>query len=173
MTKQADILTEFLDSKTIDSLAHFLNKEKGYESSADTIAAAFGSGKGFSKMKTDAADKLVASFKNNLTLLVQKTWVEKSDIALKDQLLYQLDIFLGNNEWKDNYTLFLQIINQAVFLMFGQKPDSPDFAEYTLRIDPEFGIFWWYISNLPPKADWNDDKCRIAMMLGMYFLANY
>ena len=47
MTKQADILTEFLDSKTIDSLSTFLNKEKGYESSADAIAIAFGSGKGF------------------------------------------------------------------------------------------------------------------------------
>ena len=153
MTKQADILTEFLDSKTIDSLSTFLNKDKSYESSADTIAAAFGSGKGFSKMKEDAVEKLVSSFKNNLTLLIQKTWVEKSDIALKDQLLYQLDVFLGNNSWKDNYILFLQLINQAVFLMFGQKPDTPDFAEYTLRIDPEFGIFWWYISNLPPKTE--------------------
>ena len=92
MTKQADILTEFLDSKTIDSLSVFLNKEKGYESSADAIAIAFGSGKGFAKMKEDAAEKLVSSFKNNLTLLIQKTWVEKSDIALKDQLLYQLDV---------------------------------------------------------------------------------
>ncbi|MDY3722714.1 MAG: hypothetical protein SOZ96_09030 [Treponema sp.] len=173
MTKQADILTEFLDSKTIDSLSTFLNKEKSYESSADTIAAAFGSGKGFSKMKNDAVEKLVSSFKNNLTLLIQKTWVEKSDIALKDQLLYQLDIFLSNKSWKDNYVLFLQLINQAVFLMFGQKPDTPDFAEYTLRIDPEFGIFWWYISNLPPKTEWSEEKCRLAMLLGMYFLANY
>ena len=117
--------------------------------------------------------KLVLSFKHNLTLLIQKTWVEKSDIALKEQLLYQLDLFLGNEEWLTNYTLFLQMINQAVFLMFGQKPDSPDFDEYSLRIDPEFGIFWWYISNLPTKIEWSEAKCRIAMMLGMYFLANY
>ena len=68
MTKQADILTEFLDKKTIDSLSSFLDKEKGYESSADAIASAFGSGKGFSKMKEDAVEKLVSSFKNNLTL---------------------------------------------------------------------------------------------------------
>lgn len=173
MTKQADILTEFLDADTIKSLSTFLDKEKGYESSANAIAAAFGSGKGFSKMKDAAVEKLVESFKNNLTLLVQKTWVEKSDIALKDQLLYQLDVFLSNNSWKDNYVLFLQLINQAVFLMFGQKPDTPDFAEYTLRIDPEFGIFWWYISNLPPKANWTEEKCRVATLIGMYFLSNY
>ena len=173
MTKQADEISEFLDSKTIDALGTFLEKEKGFEASVDIIAIAFGSDKGFSKIKKEGVEKLVSSFKKNLTLLIQKTWVEKSDIALKDQLLYQLEIFLSNDKWSDNYTLFLQLINQAVFLMFGQKPDTPDFAEYTLRIDPEFGIFWWYVSNLPPTTEWSEDKCRLAMMLGMYFLANY
>lgn len=173
MTKQAEILTEFLDSDTITALSTFLENDKGYEASADLIASAFGSGKEFTKIDKESTSKLLESFKNNLTLLIQKTWVEKSDIALKDQLLYQLNIFLSNENWKDNYTLFLQLINQAVFLMFGQKPDTPDFAEYTLRIDPEFGIFWWYVSNLPPKTQWTEEKCRIAMLLGMYFLANY
>ena len=173
MIKQAGEITEFLDSNTINALSTFLEKEKGYEASADLIAIAFGSEKGFAKKKGDAVEKLVSSFKNNLKLLIQKTWVEKSDIALKDQLLYQLEVFLSNDKWSDNYTLFLQLINQAVFLMFGQKPDTPDFAEYTLRIDPEFGIFWWYISNLPPKTEWSEEKCRLAMLLGMYFLANY
>ena len=173
MTKQADEISDFLDSKTIESLSTLLEKVKGYEASADIIAVAFGANEGFSKIKKDGIAKLVASFKNNLTLLIQKTWVEKSDISLKDQLLYQLNIFLSNDSWKDNYVLFLQLINQAVFLMFGQKPDSPEFAEYTLRIDPEFGIFWWYVSNLPPTTEWSEDKCRLAMMLGMYFLANY
>lgn len=173
MTKQSDILTEFLDSKTITALSDFLEKKSGYEDSANLIAKAFGSGENFSKINKNDSLKLLNSFKNNLTLLIQKTWVEKSDIALKDQLLYQLDIFLGNESWKDNYILFLQLINQAVFLMFGQKPDTPDFAEYSLRIDPEFGIFWWYISNLPQQTEWSEEKCRISMLIGMYFLANY
>ena len=173
MTKQAGEISDFLDTNTINALSTFLEKEKGYESSADLIAIAFGSEKGFAKKKGDAVEKLVSSFKNNLKLLIQKTWVEKSDIALKDQLLYQLEVFLSNEKWTDNYALFLQLINQAVFLMFGQKPETPDFAEYTLRIDPEFGIFWWYISNLPPKTEWSEEKCRLAMLLGMYFLANY
>lgn len=173
MIKQAELLSEFLDSNTISALSDFLDKTEGYDTAADKIACAFGADDGFSKMDAEATNKLVHSFKNNLTLLVQKTWVEKSDIALKEQLLYQLDVFLGNEEWKSNYVLFLQLINQAVYLMFGQKPDTPDFDEYSLRIDPEFGIFWWYISNLPSKADWSEEKCRIAMMVGMYFLANY
>lgn len=173
MIKQAEILSEFLDSNTISSLSTFLENEGDFQQAANTIACAFGADENFTSKNDDEIKKLVSSFKNNLTLLIQKTWVEKSDIALKEQLLYQLDIFLGNEEWSNNYTLFLQIINQAVFLMFGQKPDTPDFDEYSLRIDPEFGIFWWYISNLPTKADWSEEKCRIAMMVGMYFLANY
>lgn len=173
MIKQAQLLTEFLDANTIASLSTFLEKDENFEEAANTIACAFGADKDFTKKDDEEIKKLVLSFKHNLTLLIQKTWVEKSDIALKEQLLYQLDLFLGNEEWLNNYTLFLQMINQAVFLMFGQKPDSPDFDEYSLRIDPEFGIFWWYISNLPTKIEWSEAKCRIAMMLGMYFLANY
>ena len=55
MTKQADEISDFLDSKTIESLGSFLEKEKGFESFGDVIAIAFGAEKGFSKMKKDAA----------------------------------------------------------------------------------------------------------------------
>lgn len=173
MVKQSEFLAEFLDSDTINALSKFLDSKEEYESSADMIALAFGAKKEFTKISDEEVSKLETSFKNNLTLLIQKTWVEKSDIALKDKLLYQLNLFLEKDGWKDNYSLFLQLINDAVFLMFGQKPDTPDFADYSLRIDPEFGIFWWYISNLPSKPSWSESKCRIAMLVGMFFLANY
>lgn len=175
MTTQEEFISEFLDSATISSLNDFITKSEDYYDAADLIAVAFGAEKGFSKMPAENVKKLVVSFKNNLTLLIQKTWVEKSDIALKDELLYRLENFISdeNSSWKDSYELFRNIINQAVFLMFGQSTDSPDFAEYTMRIDPEFGIFWWYISNLPPKTQWSEEKSRVAMMVGMYFLANY
>lgn len=173
MSNQDEILSEFLDKKTISALGDFVKKDADYEKSADLIAKAFGAGKDFSKTDSEGTKKLVTSFKNNLNLLVQKTWVEKSDVALKEQLLYKLNAFLEKNNWKSDYSLFLQIINQAVLLMFGQDPSSEDFSEYTLRIDPEFGIFWWYISSLPEKPEWSEPKCQLAMMLGMYFLANY
>ena len=173
MVKQSEFLEEFLDSDTINALSKFLDSKEEYESSADMIALAFGAKKEFTKISDEEVSKLETSFKNNLTLLIQKTWVEKSDIALKDKLLYQLNLFLEKDGWKDNYSLFLQLINDAVFLMFGQKPDTSDFADYSLRIDPEFGIFWWYISNLPSKTNWSESKCRIAMLVGMFFLANY
>ncbi len=173
MTKQS-FISEFLDNETINALTFFLENESDFNKSANLIANAFGYSKDFSSMSEESISKLLVSFKNNLTLLIQKTWVEKSDIALKDQLLFQLDQLLKDNQtWLENYGLFRQIINQAVFLMFGQPTDSDEFTEYTLRIDPEFGIFWWYISNLPDSINWAEEKCKIAMLLGMYFLANY
>ena len=57
--------------------------------------------------------------------------------------------------------------------MFGTQSKSKDFDEYALRIDPEFGIFWWYIKSLPQDADWTEEKTRTALLLAMYFLANY
>lgn len=174
MLEQDEFISDFLDSETIAALPAFITEKDNFSASADKIACAFGAKSGFSAMNEESINKLVSSFKNNLTLLIQKTWVEKSDIALKDKLLIQLDKFLSDeSSWINNYSLFLEIINQAVFLMFGQSTDSPDFAQYTIRIDPEFGIFWWYISSLPAASDWSEDKCKIAMLIGMYFLANY
>lgn len=175
MLKQDEFIAEFLDSETIAALSDFINKSEDFNKPANLIATAFGSNDSFAEMDSENIKKLVVSFKHNLTLLIQKTWVEKSDIALKDQLLYQMEQFLKDDSttWASNYDLFRKIIDQAVYLMFGQSTNSPDFAEYSLRIDPEFGIFWWYISSLPVKPEWAEDKCRIAMMLGMYFLANY
>lgn len=175
MNNENEFIKEFINQETINSLEIFLKNEEDFEESADIIAKAFGFTKNFSQMNDSDIQKLVISFKNNLTLLIQKTWVEKSDIALKDQLLYKLESFLVDEKssFTENYELFRDIINQAVFLMFGQSTDSPEFAIYTLRIDPEFGIFWWYISSLPNIITWSEKKCKIAMLLGMYFLANY
>ena len=172
MIKQNELISEFLDKDTISALESFIDKAEGYEDSAKKIASAFGLDINISTIVEDSK-KLVSSFKNNFALLIEKTWVEKSDITLKDQLIYQLGVFLSKDTWKGSYELFLKLVNQAVFLMFGQDPESPDFSEFALRIDPEFGIFWWYFSNLPPKNDWTEEKCRVAMMLGMHFIANY
>ena len=57
--------------------------------------------------------------------------------------------------------------------MFGTQAKTKDFDEYALRIDPEFGIFWWYLQALPKNAQWEGNKYRITTLLGMYFLANY
>ena len=102
------------------------------------------------------------------------TRLQKSDVILKEGILFQLDVlFKDTSDWKNSYKQFLDIIANSVCLMFGQQSKSDDFSEYSLRIDPEFGIFWWYIKSLPTNADWSCEKFENAVLLGMYFLANY
>ena len=103
------LISEFLDEETVKALPKFIDEADNFYEAADAIAVAFGAEKGFSKMPEDGVDKLVISFKNNLTLLIQKTWVEKSDIALKDELLYRLEKFITADGWKDSYELFRNI----------------------------------------------------------------
>jgi hypothetical protein len=115
-------------------------------------------------------------FHNNLKLLVQKTWVEKSDETIKEQLLLKLDSIcesLSKKDYTQAYIPVLQTLNEAVLLMFGSVAKSDDFAEYALRIDPGFGTFWWFLHSLPKEQTWSTEKIRVALVLGMYFLANY
>lgn len=168
------LIEEFIDSDTVKAVADFSESQECNKNSVDLIGKMFGYAKDFSDLNNDDEKKLIVSFKNNLQLLIQKTWVEKSDIALKEQILYHLENLCSDDiDWGKTYSDFLEIIDNAVYLMFGQQTKSDDFCEYSLRIDPGFGIFWWFIKSLPPKAEWPLDKCRNSVLLGMYFLANY
>lgn len=171
-------IEEFVDKKTIDALSVFIksNDEKDFSDATDIIMQAFGfDNQSFSQRNPVDDGKLTMSFKNNLALLIQKTWVEKTDIELKERILYQLEQFRSDSAqtWKDSYAPFLDILYNAVYLMFGEQVHTDDFNEYALRIDPEFGTYWWYVGSLPRNADWPETKCRDAILLGMYFLANY
>jgi hypothetical protein len=177
----SNLIDEFLDKHSLSALDTLINSndEKEFTSAACTIADAFGADGYFEKIadsSTDAESKLISSFHKNLLLLVQKTWVEKSDEDLKAQALYHLEQFCQQMESKTytpSYLPFLSIVDDVVYLMFGSQSKNKEFIEYALRIDPEFGIFWWYVQSLPRSTAWSESKSRIAILLGMYFLANY
>lgn len=172
--KVKDLLVDFVDSSSVKSIETFTSEEVLNNSDVDKIAEMFGYVGSFTSQTEENVSKLLGSFKNNLKLLIQKTWVEKSDVTLKEQILFQLDELCGeNDDWTRVYVDFLEIIGNAVYLMFGQQTKSDDFTEYSLRIDPEFGIFWVYVQSLSKAAVWPAEKCREAVLLGMYFLANY
>lgn len=170
LAKVKSLIEEFVDTKTVTAVLSFAQSDDNSTETINSIAAMFGYSGSF---ESEDEHKLVQSFKNNLKLLIEKTWVEKSDIALKEQILFQLEKFCNESDWTKNFSEFLTILNEAVYLMFGQQTKSGDFGEYSLRIDPGFGIFWWYVKSLPATAEWPVEKCRNAVLLGMYFLANY
>jgi hypothetical protein len=158
------------------------------ESAARVLAGAFGDRGNFAKLLgADSAErrenekKLLTSFQNNLNLLIEKTWVEKSDEELKEQVLYRLKLFcarLSEYRYADSYNDFMEIIRDTVYLMFGPQAKKDEFSEYAMRIDPDFGIFWQYVEMLADKDHQLKEKkacdvCRIMLLLGMVFLANY
>lgn len=175
-----ELIEQFVDKKSLEALPKLLESTNDKEISACAVqlSASFGSDNfaSIASNKKDAEKKLISSFNHNLVLLIQKTWVEKSDEELKAKVLYQLEQFcndLENNAYTTAYEKFFQIVDEVVYLMFGSMTKSAEFDEYALRIDPEFGIFWWYMKSLPRDAAWSDSKSRIAVLLGMFFLANY
>ncbi len=173
--KVQTLLLEFTALESIQAVERFCGSDDNSNETINLIARMFGSTDNFdAEYCGDGEHRLLASFKSNLALLTQKTWVEKSDLALKEQILFELEHFCADGEqWSEAYARFLEIIANAVYLMFGQQTRSTDFVEYSLRIDPEFGMFWTYIQSLPRTADWNEEKYRSAVLLGMFFLANY
>jgi len=180
MVEGNNLIKEFVDEKSLNALDTFLasNSEQESAQCAALIADVFGMGDSFSKASenSESESKLTSSFTNNLMLLIQKTWIEKSDEELKAQVLYHLEEFthqLNARSYTASYAPFLSIVDDVVYLMFGNQTKSKEFGEYALRIDPEFGIFWWYVNSLPRDARWSESKSRTAILLGMYFLANY
>ncbi len=178
-------VSQFVSADVRSALSSFLSPQNDCELSDCTrsIAECFGMGEAYNMLAAPLSaerdiqeGKLIHSFRNNTELLVQKTWVEKSDETLKEQVLYRIENLctsMDEKKYEKSYADFLSLLNDVVYLMFGAQAKKDDFGEYAFRIDPEFGIFWWYITNLPVSPSWPAEKCRTAVLLGMIFLANY
>ncbi len=184
LTVTNKIVSQFVEKETLEAMEKLLD-QTSFEnnlSGACVIAENFASAETFkiltssTEESSNAETKLIQSFHNNLKLLVQKTWVEKSDIAIKEQILYQLDPIcdsLRNKDYIQIYPKYVNILQDVVYLMFGPQSKKEEFAEYALRIDPGFGIFWWFLVNMPCTTPPQPETARIYLLLGMLFLANY
>lgn len=175
-----DLINDFVDAGVINALDTMLSSDdvKMVRENAIKVADAFLAGDEWSRHseQKEYEQHLITGFHKNTALLVQKTWVEKDDFSLKEQVLYKLNRFcdaIKNDNWTSLYPAFREIISDVVYLMFGSQSKSKDFSEYALRIDPEFGIFWWYYENLPETVTWASEKCYYVLLVGMFFLANY
>ena len=186
LQKNLEKYSDYIEPDVLQSFKNFLTTDEisKVQEEAKKIGDTFGAGKEFKNLlssdineKNIAETKLVNSFHNNLKLLVQKTWVEKSDETIKDQLLNRLDTLCNKIELKkysETYAETLSVLSESVALMFGATDTSEeDFSEYALRIDPLFGTFWCFIQCLPKDAQWDSEKIRLSLILGMSFLANY
>jgi hypothetical protein len=121
--------------------------------------------------------RYLAHFQNNLALLISKTWVEKSDEVRKDHLQRRLPIlitFIESCDYESALMEFGVILDELAFLFFGSQSLKEDFTEYTLRIDTQMGLFWWYgsqIRNRNLKVDSN--ILRALLLIGICYLTSF
>jgi hypothetical protein len=138
-------------------------------------------------------ERFLGHFQNNLDLLIQKTWIDKSDEARKDKLQDRIPGFIAEIE-REDYRMALKefsaILGDLLQLLFGPQSNRDDFGEYAFRIDAQVGLLWWYgrqigrfkpISNGTPgngkgKAAAND-PCKeglwAVLLLGICYLTNF
>jgi len=129
---------------------------------------------------TEEMRKFLGHFQNNLDLLIQKTWVEKTDEARKEKLQDRVPAFMDlimRGDFRRAIEEFGEILDGLAYLLFGKRSADDDFAEYTFRIDIEMGLFWWYGSRLRDQEatdDPGDDEYLWALLLvGICYLTNF
>ncbi len=124
-------------------------------------------------------DRLLRVFRENVELLVHKTWVEKSEERPKARLLDDLLAF--EREFRDGavspaFKRFVALANSIASLLFGHQSKAEDFLAYCFRIDPKFGLFFWYINELEKQAhegSFKDELLTVETLLGVYVLSSF
>jgi len=128
---------------------------------------------------TEEQEHFLHSFRNNLDLLIQKTWVEKADEDRKEKLLARVPGFIAVIK-EENYAgalgEFQAILEELAWLLFGTQSHKEDFFDYCLRIDHQMGLFWWYGGHLQhflAAVSKDGETQKMALLLGLCYLTEF
>ncbi len=123
---------------------------------------------------------LLRVFRENMELLVHKTWVNESEEKPKQMLFDDLKVFIEEyraGRMNAAFRRFVSIARAIPSLLFGSAGRAPDFLEYAFRIDPRFGLFFWFVGELETQlrakeelAD-KEELFRVETLLGAYILS--
>lgn len=154
--------------RDMERFAEFLGVVAEFRESFDPANTATGN---------PASDRrLLGHFRNNVELLIQKTWVEKGDEAHKEKLLDRIPVFVMDMERSDYgraLRTFIHILDELAYLLFGAQSRKGDFIEYAFRIDAHLGLFWWYAENLSSMlAETDEKRIRAVLVIGVCYLSS-
>lgn len=126
----------------------------------------------------DRRQHLLKFFRDNVQLLLTKTWVEDHDSSKKDDAVGELQSLsdeIARNEYDRALVHLVNICDMIARLMFGEDPANHDFMDYVLRIDPKLGVFYWYIDQLrhPKEPLGSPDLAQLQLLIAIYALASY
>ena len=176
------------EKRTLE-LFHALVSEKGAarESYAVRLADVLGNPGEFSFYLDCAEDQRLIStfhllrvFRENVKLLVHKTWVNEADEKPKQILFEDLKVFIEDyreDRMSSAFRRFVSIARTIPSLLFGSAGRAPDFLEYAFRIDPKFGLFFWLVGELEKQMRSSEDIAekdalyRLETLLGAYILS--
>jgi len=120
--------------------------------------------------------RLLEAFRDNVRLLVDKTWVDGHDETSKAEALATLDALsdeMARGEFGKALGRFVGIADAVAVLLFGEGPSDDGFMDYVFRIDPRLGIFYWYVDRLRGQDRVEPDLAHLELLVGIYSLASF
>lgn len=123
---------------------------------------------------------LLRVFRENVELLVHKTWVNEGDEKPKEILFEDLKAFIEDyrlGKMSSAFRKFVSIARTIPSLLFGSAGRAPDFLEYAFRIDPKFGLFFWFVGELEKQMRASEEIAereelyKLETLLGAYILS--
>lgn len=123
-------------------------------------------------------ERLLHAFRDNVDLLIRKTWVEKHDEKSKEKVHEDLSVFVQefqSGAVRKAFPHFVSLSIGIARLLFGAQSQAPDFLEYTFRIDPKLGVFYWFIGRLKEQesAEVAEELRTLELLLGVFALASF
>ncbi len=123
-------------------------------------------------------ERLLHAFRENVELLIRKTWVEKHDEKSKEKVHEDLQVFVQefqSGAVRRAFPHFVSLSLGIARLLFGAQAQAPDFLEYTFRIDPKLGVFYWFIGRLKEQesVEVAEELRTLELLLGVFALASF
>lgn len=123
-------------------------------------------------------ERLLRAFRENVDLLIRKTWVEKHDEKRKEKVLADLQAFVQefqSGAIRKAFPHFLDLSLGIARLLFGNQALASDFLEYASRIDSKLGIFYWFVGELKLQeaSDGTEELWTLELLLGIFALASF
>jgi hypothetical protein len=124
-------------------------------------------------------DRLLRVFRDNVELLIHKTWVEKSEEKPKERLLDDLSAF--ERDFRDGavgpaFRRFVALAHSIAGLLFGHQSRDDDFLVYCFRIDPKFGLFFWFVGEMERQSREltpSDELMTAEILIGTYAISSF
>lgn len=162
------------------------SNQEELEEVAIRVAEAFGIKQAFiGILKDDRKDEecvVIKKFARNVKLLIDKTWVNQGNEFLKFQTVKKIEKLstllsssLENNEkiCFEYFDEFCLLLKEIIYLLFGKEVGENDCLKYILHIEPNFGFFCYYVTQISNLKNKTEENTRLLLLIAIVFLSEF